>query len=949
MLRNGRSAALGLALASLLNFPARPALAQECTVPGMFGNALHPVVNATQRFVAVADLNADGAQDLLVSAASLGILFGVPGGSPDPQFLAPVYYTTGAAPTGITVEDFDQDGALDVVVACDGGGVSVFQGQLLPGGGPSGVLTVRGPPNTQSCWDVEAGDINADGWLDLVVALRVGGVQVFWGGPPVGGALAFTSGPVSPSGGSTKGIELAYFDGDQLLDVVASVEGSSMSILRGVGAGNVGTGSFDPPRLYATSGGTYDVTVGDFDRNGRPDVVSANYGGATISVFRNLGNLEFQSVHYLTYGSPLGVVVGDIDLDGIDDVIAAAAGSGFTFTVHLGAGDDDTWNGTFESPVGVGQRGAYGITLAEVDGNGSLDVVAPIFSVSLLDLFLNSCLPGGPITLTVNALGGGTVTRDPDMEIYPEGTVVTLTAIPNPFHSFLNWGGALSGSVNPTTITMTRARFITANFAINQYPVIVSTAGGGVGTVTRTPSLNHYPHGSTVRLTALPQPESTFDSWSGDASGNENPLDVVVDGPKSIVATFAVDTLILPGILSVVDVPLDQGGKVKMSWRASSWDQVTGHPLAFVRKYLVWREVPPTVAQARAAEGAKIHYTQHAGEDFFWEYVTTLPASAFPGYSYTAATTSDSTEAGNPYTRFLIQARNADESRWWDSAPDSGYSVDNLSPPTPIPFTATFGTVNALHWTPSRAADLREFRLYRGDNADFIPGPQTFLLATRDTGYVDHDGGPRAYKLVAVDVHGNLSRFASVSHDLPVATLASVASVDARADRIVVRWFSRALAGAEAVVHRRTETQDWAPVRTQAFDGSGILRFEDTEVVADTRYGYVLGIPEAGELVFAAETWVTAAAPQLAFAGVWPNPVEGGRLRVRFTLPESATGRVDLMDVTGRRVLTRDLGGLGPGSHELDLSGGAPIRPGVYLLRFQADDLVRTQRVAVVN
>jgi hypothetical protein len=192
-------------------------------------------------------------------------------------------------------------------------------------------------------------------------------------------------------------------------------------------------------------------------------------------------------------------------------------------------------------------------------------------------------------------------------------------------------------------------------------------------------------------------------------------------------------------------------------------------------------------------------------------------------------------------------------------------------------------------------------------------------------------------------------RYVVANFDAPVATLASVASVDARVDRIVVRWFSRALAGAEAVVYRRTETQDWAPVRTQSFDGSGILRFEDTEVVADTRYGYVLGIPEAGELVFAAETWVTAAAPQLAFAGVWPNPVEGGQLRVRFTLPESATGRVDLMDVTGRRILTRDLGGLGPGSHELDLSGGAPIRPGVYLLRFQADDLVRTQRVAVVN
>ncbi|MGH7601685.1 MAG: InlB B-repeat-containing protein, partial [bacterium] len=66
--------------------------------------------------------------------------------------------------------------------------------------------------------------------------------------------------------------------------------------------------------------------------------------------------------------------------------------------------------------------------------------------------------------LTVNTVGSGSVTLDPPGGTYNTGTVVTLTATPNPDYQFDGWGGDLSGSTNPATITMDGNKNITATF-----------------------------------------------------------------------------------------------------------------------------------------------------------------------------------------------------------------------------------------------------------------------------------------------------------------------------------------------------------------------------------------------------------------------------------------------------------------------------------------------------
>ena len=75
----------------------------------------------------------------------------------------------------------------------------------------------------------------------------------------------------------------------------------------------------------------------------------------------------------------------------------------------------------------------------------------------------------GGYTLTITIQGSGTVTKVPDLPSYTYGQVVNLTANPAAGWVFNHWGGDLSGSTNPTTITMTANKAVTANF----------TQGGG--------------------------------------------------------------------------------------------------------------------------------------------------------------------------------------------------------------------------------------------------------------------------------------------------------------------------------------------------------------------------------------------------------------------------------------------------------------------------------------
>jgi hypothetical protein len=70
----------------------------------------------------------------------------------------------------------------------------------------------------------------------------------------------------------------------------------------------------------------------------------------------------------------------------------------------------------------------------------------------------------------------------------------------------------------------------------------------------------------------------------------------------------------------------------------------------------------------------------------------------------------------------------------------------------------------------------------------------------------------------------------------------------------------------------------------------------------------------------------------LALRGVWPNPARG-TAHVWLTLAGGEPARLELLDLAGRRVHTRELAGLGAGPHRVDLTELHSLRPGLYFIR----------------
>src|SRR6185295_2941019 len=98
-----------------------------------------------------------------------------------------------------------------------------------------------------------------------------------------------------------------------------------------------------------------------------------------------------------------------------------------------------------------------------------------------------------------------------------------------------------------------------------------------------------------------------------------------------------------------------------------------------------------------------------------------------------------------------------------------------------------------------------------------------------------------------------------------------------------------------------------------------------------------------------AETWVDVPnGHRLALAGTRPNPASAGSSIV-LSLASRSPARLDVLDVAGRRVATRDVGALGPGTHALRVAELDRLPAGVYMLRLVQDRETATARMVRIR
>lgn len=200
--------------------------------------------------------------------------------------------------------------------------------------------------------------------------------------------------------------------------------------------------------------------------------------------------------------------------------------------------------------------------------------------------------------------------------------------------------------------------------------------------------------------------------------------------------------------------------------------------------------------------------------------------------------------------------------------------------------------------------DLRfshRFSLALADTSTYFPAPPGAILSMGTNlgfssgSYYLHD---RAYDL------GVEPAFLEIPHT---------------ADSVVVAWTIGAVSGPAASQWQGGADESWG------IDAVSIeVGFHTTDVATDLT---------SGRLAVSAS----------------PNPVRGRLVRLQLSLPAAGGALVELLDLAGRRVSSRELGSAASGLHAVELPIEGRLAPGLYFARVTQGAQARSARVIVQN
>ncbi len=174
---------------------------------------------------------------------------------------------------------------------------------------------------------------------------------------------------------------------------------------------------------------------------------------------------------------------------------------------------------------------------------------------------------------------------------------------------------------------------------------------------------------------------------------------------------------------------------------------------------------------------------------------------------------------------------------------------------------------------------------------------------------------------------------ARVAPSEKVPVLASLVSAEAQFDRVLVIW---ELAGLEhdvpVSIFRREPDGPWILTGSANTDFHDRIEFVDRSVVPGRDYDYAIAWGDLFRPILATlASVIVPRIPEFALRDPTPNP-GAGDLTIDFSLPDARSCTIELFDVTGRRVMEREIGNPEAGSNAFVLRRGS-LRAGIYLVR----------------
>lgn len=374
------------------------------------------------RAVAVADINLDGAMDLIVvnpcasssdcSQGTLGLLLGNGDGTFQPAVVSPLSGLTNGSinfSAFVAAADLNGDGKPDLVVTdyC-GSGCQAKSVSVLLGNG-DGTFRTAVAYDTGGLFpsSVAVADVNEDGVADLTATNGCSDSQCMTASVGVmsgNGDGTFKKAVTYSLGSGTSGassVAVADVSGDGKADLLVTSQCGETPVCTPTGPPgafsvllNKGDGTFQLGVVQFTAGTFTDfVTVGDLNGDGKPDVVIANYcasgdycfSAGSVEVLLGNGDGTFQtSVDYPPGGfGTISAALGDVDGDGNLDVLASnecpdlVRCGAFGYTTGDVGVLQGNGNGTFQPVVTYDSAGYYDswVAAADVNGDGRRDLL----------------------------------------------------------------------------------------------------------------------------------------------------------------------------------------------------------------------------------------------------------------------------------------------------------------------------------------------------------------------------------------------------------------------------------------------------------------------------------------------------------------------------------------------------------------------------------------------
>jgi len=292
---------------------------------GMFGTSTSFDVAKSPESVVVGDFNGDGRPDIATATqknSMVSILLRA--NTQSVSFEAVKNFSVGETPMSIAIGDINGDNKPDLVTGnYDSGNISVLMGKegervfesaqnFGVGEHPAAVVIV---------------DINGDGKLDIITAnAEKNAISILLGTGNM--TPLFEETKTFPVGIDPQSIAMGDFNGDSKLDLAtANFSGSNVSILLGTG---ISTQLFEKKADFQVDGKTNAIAVGDFNRDGKPDLATANKGNNTVSILLGTKTGLFRkAITYKIDGKgPGAIVISDFNGDNKPDLAVTNGDSG---------------------------------------------------------------------------------------------------------------------------------------------------------------------------------------------------------------------------------------------------------------------------------------------------------------------------------------------------------------------------------------------------------------------------------------------------------------------------------------------------------------------------------------------------------------------------------------------------------------------------------------------